>query len=243
MTATVDTPGDVDALLDDPARRAHGARGGRCATPPTVRASPSRPRCSSRSRCCAATAAATARSPSRRRASMSPVPRRSTRCSPSPARGAALGCHEALFTLGEAPEDRYPVAAEWLAAHGYASTVDYLVAACRGRARRDRPAPPRQRRRARREAELERLRAVSPVAGDDDRDARRPPRRARRPAPRRARQDPGAAAGHARGRGPGRGCRSPPASSSASARRAPSASTRSLAIAATRTRATATCRR
>src|SRR5215471_8354198 len=44
-------------------------------------------------------------------------------------RGAALGCHEALFTLGEAPEDRYPVAAEWLAAHGYSSTVDYLVAA------------------------------------------------------------------------------------------------------------------
>src|SRR5215211_8693885 len=40
-------------------------------------------------------------------------------------RGAAFGCHEALFTLGEAPEDRYPVAREWLAAHGYTSTVDY----------------------------------------------------------------------------------------------------------------------
>jgi FO synthase len=46
-------------------------------------------------------------------------------------RGAAVGCHEALFTLGECPEERYPVAAEWLAARGYASTVDYLVAACR----------------------------------------------------------------------------------------------------------------
>jgi len=45
--------------------------------------------------------------------------------------GAAVGCHEALFTLGERPELRYPVAAEWLAAHGYASTVDYLVAMCR----------------------------------------------------------------------------------------------------------------
>src|SRR4051794_40501926 len=44
--------------------------------------------------------------------------------------GAAVGCHEALFTLGERPELRYPVAAEWLAAHGYASTVDYLVAMC-----------------------------------------------------------------------------------------------------------------
>src|SRR5688500_15550243 len=44
--------------------------------------------------------------------------------------GAEAGCHEALFTLGERPEDRYPVAADWLAAHGYASTVDYLVAMC-----------------------------------------------------------------------------------------------------------------
>src|SRR5215469_6555553 len=34
-------------------------------------------------------------------------------------RGAALGCFEALFTLGEAPEDRYPQAAGWLAERGY----------------------------------------------------------------------------------------------------------------------------
>jgi hypothetical protein len=61
--------------------------------------------------------------------------------------GAEAGCHEALFTLGERPEDRYPVAAEWLAEHGYASTVDYL-APWRAGGRRDRPAPPRQRRRA-----------------------------------------------------------------------------------------------
>ncbi len=45
--------------------------------------------------------------------------------------GAAAGCHEALFTLGERPEERYPAAAEWLAANGYESTVDYLVAMCR----------------------------------------------------------------------------------------------------------------
>jgi FO synthase len=45
--------------------------------------------------------------------------------------GAAAGCHEALFTLGERPELRYPVAGEWLAEHGYASTVDYLVAMAR----------------------------------------------------------------------------------------------------------------
>ncbi len=42
--------------------------------------------------------------------------------------GARAGCHEALFTLGEAPEDRYPVAAQWLAERGYGSTVDYLAA-------------------------------------------------------------------------------------------------------------------
>ncbi|CAB4918589.1 unannotated protein [freshwater metagenome] len=43
--------------------------------------------------------------------------------------GAAAGCHEALFTLGEAPELRYPAAAEWLAAHGHSSTVSYLAEA------------------------------------------------------------------------------------------------------------------
>ena len=42
--------------------------------------------------------------------------------------GARVGCHEALFTLGEAPEDRYPVAAPWLAEHGYGSTIDYVAA-------------------------------------------------------------------------------------------------------------------
>jgi FO synthase len=45
--------------------------------------------------------------------------------------GQAAGCHEALFTLGERPELRYPVAAEWLAAQGYGSTVEYLAAMCR----------------------------------------------------------------------------------------------------------------
>jgi FO synthase len=45
--------------------------------------------------------------------------------------GKAAGCHEALFTLGEAPEERYATARHWLEANGYASTVEYLVAACR----------------------------------------------------------------------------------------------------------------
>src|SRR5271165_2857020 len=45
--------------------------------------------------------------------------------------GAAAGCHEALLTLGERPELRYLSAAAWLADHGYASTIDYLVECCR----------------------------------------------------------------------------------------------------------------
>ena len=45
--------------------------------------------------------------------------------------GAAAGCHEALFTLGERPELRYPDAARWLNQHGFASTVDYLAHATR----------------------------------------------------------------------------------------------------------------
>ncbi len=45
--------------------------------------------------------------------------------------GVAAGCHEALFTLGERPELRYPAAAEWLARHGFSSTVDYLAECCR----------------------------------------------------------------------------------------------------------------
>ena len=44
--------------------------------------------------------------------------------------GAAAGCHEALFTLGERPELRYPAAAEWLQERGHGSTVDYLVSMC-----------------------------------------------------------------------------------------------------------------
>ncbi|MGE5830400.1 MAG: 7,8-didemethyl-8-hydroxy-5-deazariboflavin synthase CofG, partial [Micromonosporaceae bacterium] len=44
------------------------------------------------------------------------------------AAGAALGCKEALFTLGDRPEERWPVAREWLHARGYDSTVDYLRA-------------------------------------------------------------------------------------------------------------------
>ena len=45
--------------------------------------------------------------------------------------GAAAGCHEALFTLGERPELRYDQAREWLTKHGYATTIEYLAAAAK----------------------------------------------------------------------------------------------------------------
>tara|TARA_R110002110_G_scaffold107369_3_gene268686 strand:- start:10740 stop:13832 length:3093 start_codon:yes stop_codon:yes gene_type:complete len=45
--------------------------------------------------------------------------------------GAAAGCKEALFTLGEKPELRYRVAAEALEEMGFASTLDYLKEAAR----------------------------------------------------------------------------------------------------------------
>ena len=40
--------------------------------------------------------------------------------------GAAAGCKEALFTLGDAPERRYAAAREWLAERGFSRTVDYV---------------------------------------------------------------------------------------------------------------------
>src|SRR6476660_215977 len=42
--------------------------------------------------------------------------------------GAALGCKEALFTLGDRPEDRWHQAKEWLDAHGYDDTLSYVRA-------------------------------------------------------------------------------------------------------------------
>ncbi|MCW2748879.1 MAG: Radical domain protein, partial [Nocardioidaceae bacterium] len=42
--------------------------------------------------------------------------------------GAALGCKEALFTLGDRPEDRWPEAAVWLEEAGYETTLEYVRA-------------------------------------------------------------------------------------------------------------------
>ncbi|MGW7414819.1 bifunctional FO biosynthesis protein CofGH [Streptomyces sp. NPDC054863] len=42
--------------------------------------------------------------------------------------GAEMGCKEALFTLGDRPEDRWPEAREWLEAEGYDDTLAYVRA-------------------------------------------------------------------------------------------------------------------
>lgn len=44
--------------------------------------------------------------------------------------GEQLGCKEALFSLGEKPELRYPEARAALERLGYATTVDYVIAMC-----------------------------------------------------------------------------------------------------------------
>ena len=45
--------------------------------------------------------------------------------------GERLGCKEALFSLGERPERRYPEARETLRRLGHATTIDYVIEACR----------------------------------------------------------------------------------------------------------------
>ncbi|MDQ1124262.1 7,8-didemethyl-8-hydroxy-5-deazariboflavin synthase CofG [Microbacterium trichothecenolyticum] len=41
--------------------------------------------------------------------------------------GRAMGCKEALLTLGDRPEERWPEARAWLDDHGFASTIDYVA--------------------------------------------------------------------------------------------------------------------
>ena len=45
--------------------------------------------------------------------------------------GQKLGCTEALFTLGERPEQRYSEAKDWLGSQGYATTLEYLADMCK----------------------------------------------------------------------------------------------------------------
>ena len=45
-------------------------------------------------------------------------------------KGAEMGCTEALFTLGERPEQRYSEARDWLERRGYKTTLEYLTDVC-----------------------------------------------------------------------------------------------------------------
>ncbi|HEY7703390.1 MAG TPA: 7,8-didemethyl-8-hydroxy-5-deazariboflavin synthase CofG [Acidimicrobiia bacterium] len=45
--------------------------------------------------------------------------------------GERAGCTEALLTLGDRPEDRWPQARQFLEEHGHESTMDYVVAMAR----------------------------------------------------------------------------------------------------------------
>src|SRR3712207_3089657 len=45
--------------------------------------------------------------------------------------GAEAGCKEALFTLGDKPEKRYPEARRELRGVGFGTTVEYLAYCCR----------------------------------------------------------------------------------------------------------------
>ena len=78
--------------------------------------------------------------------------------------GARMGCHEALFTLGERPEDRYEVARDWLHERGYDSTVHY-VAAMAGLVLQETGMLPHANCGALRADELAILRPVSPSQG------------------------------------------------------------------------------
>ena len=80
------------------------------------------------------------------------------------AQGATHGCAEALFTLGEGPERRYPQARAWLDEHGYTSTVDYLVASA-GRVLTGAGLLPHANAGAISAEELARLRTVAPSQG------------------------------------------------------------------------------
>ena len=79
-------------------------------------------------------------------------------------RGAAAGCTEALFTLGDQPERRYRAAREALAEMGFESTIDYLVHAAR-RVHEETGLLPHVNPGVMRRDELARLREVSVSAG------------------------------------------------------------------------------
>ena len=83
--------------------------------------------------------------------------------------GAELGCLEALFTLGDRPEDRWPEAQAWLDEQGYDSTLAY-VRAMAVRVLEETGLLPHLNPGVMSWEEMNRLKPVSPVDGDDARD-------------------------------------------------------------------------
>ncbi len=137
-------PGAADVRGRAGARRRAGRRRSR------RRRSPTPPRCSSRSPGCAATGATTA--PSSRRPAQAAREGREAFLSPDEIleiarQGAELGCTEALFTLGDRPEDRWPEAQEWLDEAGLRLDAGLRAGDGDPGARGDRPAAAPQPRR------------------------------------------------------------------------------------------------
>lgn len=79
-------------------------------------------------------------------------------------RGVELGCREALFTLGDRPEDRWPEARDALDAMGFASTLDYVGHLAR-RVLEETGLLPHLNPGLMDEADLRRLRSVAPSMG------------------------------------------------------------------------------
>ena len=116
--------------------------------------------------------------------------------------GALLGCKEALFTLGDRPEDRWPQAREWLDEQGYDSTLDY-VRAMAVRVLEETGLLPHLNPGVMSWQELNRLKPVAPSMGMMlETTSRRLFDREGPGAPRVAGQGPGGAAAGARGRRP-----------------------------------------
>ena len=107
--------------------------------------------------------------------------------------GAAAGCREALFTLGDKPELRYEVARAELRALGCETTLEYL-ARCARLVLDETGLLPHLNPGVMTREELERAAPGERLDGDHARDDRRPARRARaaRTGPRRTRSRRGA---------------------------------------------------
>ena len=140
-------------------------------------------------------------------------------------RAARLGAKEALFSLGDKPEARFPEHREFLARHGHRTTLGYLRAMC-ALTLKESSLLPHANPGLMGERDLAALREVNVSMGIMLETLSERLLGARARARQRARQGPGATPAHDRRWPASSASPSPPASSSASARRRASASTR-----------------